>query len=62
MSAPGLYDDRDKSKQAADRHQALMWEVGDLINQWEALQDHSSEHVPPHSAGARGGDSGSSES
>jgi hypothetical protein len=21
-----------------DRHQALMWEVGDLMNQWEALQ------------------------
>ncbi len=45
MSAPGFYDDREKSKQAADRHQALMWEVGDLIGQWEALQDHASEHA-----------------
>ena len=46
MSAPGFYDDREKSKQAIDRHQALMWEVGDLISQWEALQDHASAHVP----------------
>ena len=45
MSAPGFYDDRDKAKQAADRHQALMWEVGDLMGQWEALQDHASEHA-----------------
>ena len=45
MSAPGFYDDREKSKQAIDRHQALMWEVGDLISQWEALQDHASEHA-----------------
>jgi tetratricopeptide (TPR) repeat protein len=51
MSAPGFYDDREKSKQAADRHQALMWEVGDLIGQWEALQDHASEHAPQPSSG-----------
>ena len=43
MSAPGFYDDRDASKAAADRHQALMWEVGDLMGQWEALQNHASE-------------------
>jgi ATP-binding cassette subfamily F protein 3 len=40
MSAPGFYDDRDASKQLIDRHQALMWEVGDLMGQWEALQEH----------------------
>jgi ATP-binding cassette subfamily F protein 3 len=45
MSAPGFYDDRDAAKAAADRHQALMWEVGDLIGQWEALQEHASEHA-----------------
>ena len=45
MSAPGFYDDRDASKQLIDRHQALMWEVGDLIGQWEALQEHASEHA-----------------
>jgi ATP-binding cassette subfamily F protein 3 len=38
MSAPGFYDDRDAAKPLIDRHQALMWEVGDLMNQWEALQ------------------------
>ena len=43
MSAPGFYDDRDASKAAVDRHQALMWEVGDLMGQWEALQEHASE-------------------
>ena len=44
MSAPGFYDDRDRSKQVIDRHQALMWEVGDLMGQWEALQAHAEEH------------------
>jgi ATP-binding cassette, subfamily F, member 3 len=44
MSAPGFYDDRDASKDVIDRHQALMWEVGDLMGQWEALQEHASEN------------------
>jgi ATP-binding cassette subfamily F protein 3 len=43
MSAPGFYDDRDASKAAVDRHQSLMWEVGDLMAQWEALQEHATE-------------------
>ena len=38
MSAPGFYDNHEASKPVIDRHQALMWEVGDLMNQWEALQ------------------------
>jgi len=41
MSVPGFYDDRGASKQMIDRHQALMWEVGDLMAQWEALQEHA---------------------
>jgi ATP-binding cassette, subfamily F, member 3 len=41
MSAPGFYDDRNASRQIIDRHQALMWEVGDLMSQWEALQEHA---------------------
>jgi ATP-binding cassette subfamily F protein 3 len=45
MAAPGFYDDRDASKQAIDRHQALMWEVGDLMGQWEALQEHAAGHT-----------------
>ena len=42
MSAPGFYDDRHASKVLIDKHQALMWEVGDLMGQWEALQEHAS--------------------
>jgi ATP-binding cassette subfamily F protein 3 len=38
MSAPGFYENHEASKPVIDRHQALMWEVGDLINKWEALQ------------------------
>jgi ATP-binding cassette subfamily F protein 3 len=46
MAAPGFYDDREASKAAADRHQALMWEVGDLMAQWEGLQQHAGERPP----------------
>ncbi len=38
MSAPGFYDDREKSKAVLDQHQTLMWEVGELLGQWEMLQ------------------------
>ena len=38
MSAAGFYDDREAAQPIVDRHQDLMWEVGDLMSQWEALQ------------------------
>ena len=38
MSAPGFYEDRTAAQPFIDRHQNLMWQVGDLMNQWEALQ------------------------
>ena len=38
MTAPGFYDDRERAAQAAEEHQKLMWETGDLMAQWEALQ------------------------
>jgi ATP-binding cassette, subfamily F, member 3 len=41
MAGQGFYEDRDRSKQVIDQHQALMWEVGDLMAQWEALQEHA---------------------
>jgi ATP-binding cassette subfamily F protein 3 len=41
MSAPGFYDNHEKAKPVLDRHQSLMWEVGDLMSQWEALQQDS---------------------
>ena len=43
MGAPGFYDDPAAATAAIDRHKALMWEVGDLMSQWEALQEHASE-------------------
>ena len=36
MAAPGFYDNHETAKPVIDRHQALMWEVGDLMHQWEA--------------------------
>jgi hypothetical protein len=42
MAAPGFYDDRARAQPVVDRHQALMWQVGDLMRQWEQLQ-HASE-------------------
>ncbi len=46
MSAPGFYDNRDAAKPVVDRHQNLMWEVGDLMEQWEALQQVGEETEP----------------
>ena len=43
MGAAGFYDDHASATAAIDRHKALMWEVGDLMAQWEALQEHASE-------------------
>jgi ATP-binding cassette subfamily F protein 3 len=42
MSAPGFYDNHESAKPIIDRHQALMWEVGDLMHQWELLQQTES--------------------
>jgi ATP-binding cassette subfamily F protein 3 len=38
MAAPGFYEDRGAAQPIIDRHQSLMWEVGDLMHQWEQLQ------------------------
>jgi len=38
MAAPGFYDNRVAAQPIVDRHQALMWEVGDLMHRWEELQ------------------------
>jgi ATP-binding cassette subfamily F protein 3 len=43
MSSAGFYEDAARSKPVIDRHQNLMWQVGDLMAQWEALQNHASE-------------------
>jgi len=44
MSAPGFYDNRDAAQPVIDRHQALMWEVGDLMHRWEELQSLMTPH------------------
>jgi ATP-binding cassette subfamily F protein 3 len=41
MSAPGFYEDRAAAQPIIDRHQTLMWQVGDLMHQWEDLQSAS---------------------
>jgi ATP-binding cassette subfamily F protein 3 len=38
MAAPGFYADRAAAQELIDRHQSLMWQVGDLMHQWEELQ------------------------
>jgi ATP-binding cassette subfamily F protein 3 len=45
MSAAGFYENHETAKPVIDRHQALMWEVGDLMGQWEALQE--TDHFRP---------------
>jgi ATP-binding cassette subfamily F protein 3 len=38
MSSPGFYENHQTAKPIIEKHQALMWEVGDLMSQWEELQ------------------------
>jgi ATP-binding cassette, subfamily F, member 3 len=38
MAAPDFYLDRSAAQPTIDRHQSLMWTVGDLMHQWEELQ------------------------
>jgi ATP-binding cassette subfamily F protein 3 len=39
MAAPGFYDDRDGAQVLVARHQSLMWEVGEMMHQWEMLAE-----------------------
>ena len=41
MAQPDFYDDKASAQEKISQHQHLMWEVGDLMNQWEALQEES---------------------
>src|SRR5262245_22703921 len=43
MAEPGFYDDRARAAQAAEEHQKAMWQAGDLMAQWEALQGEHDE-------------------
>ena len=42
MVAPNFYNDREAAQPLVDRHQTLMWEVGDLMKEWEELQNRES--------------------
>jgi ATP-binding cassette subfamily F protein 3 len=44
MAAPDFYSDHDKSKPVLARHQSLMWEVGELLGQWEMLQNEAEQY------------------
>jgi ATP-binding cassette subfamily F protein 3 len=45
MAAPGFYDERARAAEAAEQHQRLMWETGELMAQWEALQAELDERT-----------------
>jgi len=45
MAAPDFYSDHEKSKPVLAQHQALMWEVGELLGQWEMLQAEAEQYA-----------------
>jgi ATP-binding cassette subfamily F protein 3 len=53
MASPGFYEDRARADQAAADHKSLMWEVGDLMQQWEMLQAEVEERETALSGAAR---------
>ena len=48
MAAPDFYTDHEKSKPVLAQHQALMWEVGELLGQWEMLQSEARAVTPTY--------------
>ncbi|HEY3044595.1 MAG TPA: ABC-F family ATP-binding cassette domain-containing protein [Vicinamibacterales bacterium] len=38
MASPGFYENRDAAQPTIERHQALMWQIGDLMHRWEKVQ------------------------
>ena len=43
MAQPGFYSDAAGARARIDDHQTIMWEVGNLMNQWEALQSEAED-------------------
>ena len=41
IAAPDFYVKPDEARPILDQHQHLMWEVGDLLSQWEMLQSEA---------------------
>jgi hypothetical protein len=38
MGSPGFYENRAAAQPIVDRHQQLMWQIGELMHRWEELQ------------------------
>ncbi len=53
MSSPGFYEDRGAAQPVVDRHQALMWQVRDLMQQWEDLHNSADTPAAADDAGRR---------
>ena len=45
MSQPDFYSDREVANALIAQHQALMWEIGNLMHQWEGLQTAAQERL-----------------
>ena len=45
MAEPGFYDDKSEAQGTIEQHQQLMWKVGELMNQWEALEQEASRRT-----------------
>ena len=45
MAKPGFYEEKSAAAETVARHQSLMWEVGELMSQWEALQAEGGEQT-----------------
>jgi ATP-binding cassette, subfamily F, member 3 len=41
MTEPGFFDDRARAEKAAKDRESLMWEVNDLMSQWELMQQEA---------------------
>ena len=46
MASPGFYDDHVTARALIDKHQTLMWKVGDLLHRWEELQIAQTDDTP----------------
>jgi ATP-binding cassette subfamily F protein 3 len=47
MAAPDFYADPNAARPVLEEHQSLMWQVGELLGQWEMLQEQSQSHEDP---------------
>ena len=45
MAEPDFYDDKSEAQGTIEQHQQLMWKVGELMNQWEALEQEASRRT-----------------